>query len=300
MAAQTSFFKNSGTSATLQTSFAQTVAQAQASAAAASASAAAALASQQAAAASAVDATTNGSAQVSLAVAQVALATTQAGLATSNGAAQVTLATAQVALATTQATNAASEAADALSSKNDAQGSEDEAEAWAQKTNGEAVTNQGYSSKAHAIGGTGVTSQTGSAIDWATKTNGVVDSGNEYSSKEYAVGTQQSVGSSKQWAIGGGASFTTATAVAGGVYSAKYYAETAQSAAATASGSLSTFQAVYLGSGSSDPTSGHTAGDLFFNSTLNKLRYFDSSSWVSIEASTGASVGEAIAFSIAL
>ena len=87
------------------------------------------------------------------------------------------------------------------------------------------------------------------------------------------------------------------------MYSAKYYAEQAASASADATGSLSAFQAVYLGSGSSNPSSGHTAGDLFFNTSDNKLKYFNGSAWVSIVAtdtSAFAQKGFAIAMSIAL
>jgi len=192
---------------------------------------------------------------------------------------------------------------DAASSATDAQGSEDEAEAWAQKVDGEAVTGQGYSSKAHAVGGTGVTGQTGPSKDWAIKTNGVVDSSNEYSSKEYAIGSNQSAGSAKQWALGGGSGFVEGTAVAGGVFSAKYYATQAQNAASTASGSLSTFQAIWQGSGSSDPTGGTVSeGDLFYNTSSSQLKIYVSGAWVAaaVDTSSFATTGLSVAMAIAL
>ena len=176
-----------------------------------------------------------------------------------------------------------------------ASGHADDAQDWAVKVDG-IIDSTDYSSKAHAIGGSGVTSQTGPAKDWAIAT-GAVDSSGEFSSKKYAIG-DMTTGSAKQWALGGGSGFNTNTVVAGGLYSAKYYAEQAQNSASSASGSLSSFQEIYLGSGSSDPTSGHTAGDLFFRTDLAKLRYFDGTNWESLEP--GVSAGSAIAFAIAL
>lgn len=192
----------------------------------------------------------------------------------------------------------------AASSAADAQGSEDEAEKWAQETGGEAVTGQGYSAKAWATGGTGVTNTAGAghAKDWATKTTGTVD-GTESSSKEYAIGTTQAVGSAKQWALGGGGSFTQGTVVAGGLYSARYYADLAQNAAATASGSLSTFQAIWQGSGSSDPTGGTvSSGDLFYNTTDNALKIYVNGAWAvaAVDTSSFSSAGFAVAMAVAL
>ena len=194
----------------------------------------------------------------------------------------------------------------AASSANDAQGSEDEAEAWAQKVNGEAVTGEGYSSKAWAVGGTGVsdTAGSGASKEWAIEQVGTVD-GTEYSAKEYAIGTQaaNTAGSAKQWALGGGSGFVEGTAVSGGVFSARYYASQAQNAAATASGSLSTFQSIWQGSGSSDPTGGTVSeGDLFYNTSENALKIYVSGAWAvaAVDTSNFASNGFSIAMSIAL
>lgn len=214
-----------------------------------------------------------------------------------------TAAAASATAAATSATAAATSATAAASSATDAQGSEDEAEAWAQKTNGEAVTGEGYSSKAWAIGGTGVTdaSGSGSAKEWATDTTNTCD-GTEYSAKEYAIGSQSgnANGSAKQWALGGGASFDSNTAVSGSLYSAKYWAE-------QAAASADSFDDTYLGPKSSDPTVDNdgdalTAGDLYFNTTNDIIRVYDGAAWndAVVDTTGFATAGFSIAMSIAL
>ena len=172
------------------------------------------------------------------------------------------------------------------------------AEDFATKTTGEVVAGTGkFSSEAHALGGTGVTDQVGASKEWAIDP-GTVDSSGEFSSKSYAVsGSTINAGSAKNWALGGGDSFATNTTIGNtGLYSAKYYAE--QAAASKAS-----FDNVYLGASSSDPTqdldgSALEAGDLYYNSSDQKLKFYNGSSWVSVE--TGASAGFAIAMAVAL
>jgi len=171
------------------------------------------------------------------------------------------------------------------------------AENYAVKVDG-AVESSKYSSKAWAIGGTGVTDTagSGSAKSWAVEADAV--DGTEHSAKSYAIsGSAISAGSAKQWALGGGSGFTTSTAVSGGLYSAKYYAEQAQA-------SKTEFSNVYQGALSSDPSGGTvSAGDLYFNTSTTKLKYYNGSSWANIEAtdtSSFASNGFAVAMAIAL
>ena len=86
-----------------------------------------------------------------------------------------------------------------------------EATDWATKVNGavnpytDNVAGSGstsYSAKAHAIGGTGVDVQTGSAKDWATKATTPSSTATDASAKEWATGTSthKNDGSAKSWA----------------------------------------------------------------------------------------------------
>ena len=113
------------------------------------------------------------------------------------------------------------------------------AKSYALKVDG-AVTSSDFSSKAWAVGGTNVTStgSRGAAKEWATTTGAAVDT-SEYSSKEYAVGSTVAAGSAKEWALGGGGSFTEGTAVAGGLFSSRKYAtDAAASAELAATGQI--------------------------------------------------------------
>ena len=77
---------------------------------------------------------------------------------------------------------------DAEAAESNASGFADEAEDWASKTTGQ-VEATDYSSKAYAIGGTGIDAGDGSAKDWAIKTSGTVGNTSEYSAKYWATST---------------------------------------------------------------------------------------------------------------
>jgi len=90
-----------------------------------------------------------------------------------------------------QAAKEAAEAAEA-----NASGFADEAEDWANLTTGDVDNSGEYSSKAYAVGGTGVDAGAGSSKDWATKTTGTVGNSGDYSAKHWATtGTVATVSS---------------------------------------------------------------------------------------------------------
>lgn len=209
--------------------------------------------------------------------------------------------TAQTAAETAE-TNAETAETNAETAETNASTSATLAQNYANKIDG-AVESSNYSSKAWALGGTGVTDTAGSggAKEWATDTTNQVD-GTEYSAKEYAIGTQsgQTLGSAKQWAIGGGNGFSTNTTVDGSNYSAKYWAE-------QAAASVDNFDDTYLGAKSSAPTLDNdgdalNAGDLYYNTTDNNMKVYNGSAWENVAVSTAgfASAGFSIAMSIAL
>ena len=177
------------------------------------------------------------------------------------------------------------------------------AEDWAKETTSDVNSTGEYSSKAYAIGGTGVTNTSGkgAAKEWATTTGSTVDT-SEYSAKEYAVGTTVAAGSAKDWAS------QASGTVDGSEYSAKYYsglastsasnAATSESNAATsatnasnaqtaAEAALDTFDDTYLGAKASAPTVDNdgdplAVGMLYTNSSSGNLFYYNGSAWVAV------------------
>lgn len=303
--AQSKIIKNVGTP-TASTDGA-TKAYVDAVAGSASAAAASATAAANSATASATSATNAATSESNAATSETnasnsaSTATTQATNASNSAtsaATSATTATTQAGNASTSAANASTSETNAATSATNAATSETLSEEWAEKTNG-IVDSTGYSSKAWATGGTGVTNQSGAGAseEWSTKTTATVD-GTEYSAKEYAIGTQRrglsGGGSAKDWASYVNGSDT----VDGTFHSAKYYSELASS-------TLDSFDDTYLGHKSAEPTLDNDGnplidGALFYDTSAKKLKVYNTTDvqWTAIEA--GTTSGFAIAMSIAL
>ena len=190
-----------------------------------------------------------------------------------------------------------------LTAINNASDNATKAQNYATKVDGEVPNTSDYSAKAQAVGGTNVTNVTGSAKEWAlgggTNPSATVqvNSNGEYSAKGYAIGainrgaSANDKHSAKDWAT------YTAGTVDGTLFSAKYYAQQAETNATS-------FSNVYQGTHASDPSGGTvSAGDLYYNSTSQNIKFYNGSAWVAIEAvdtSTFSTKGFATAMAVAL
>jgi hypothetical protein len=176
------------------------------------------------------------------------------------------------------------------------------AEDWATKTDGTVASSE-YSSKAYAIGGTGVTdtSGKGAAKEWATNAEDDTVDTSEYSAKHYSIkaaASSSSATSSASTATTKATSATSsATSATASASTATTKANEAAASAIAAAASADTFDDTYLGAKSSDPSTDNdgdalTAGDLYFNTSADNLRVYSGSAWQVAAVSTSGMISE--------
>ena len=170
------------------------------------------------------------------------------------------------------------------------------AEDWATKTDGTVASSE-YSSKAYAIGGTGVTdtSGKGAAKQWATNAEDDTVDGSEYSAKHYATkaaASSSSATSSASTATTKATSATSsATSATASASTATTKASEAAASATAAAASADSFDDTYLGAKSSDPSQDNdgdslTAGDLYYNTSSSTLQVYSGSAWATAALSS--------------
>ena len=239
----------------------------------------------------AVSAATSATAAAASAIAASSSATAAASSASAASTSE-TNAASSASTASTQATNASNSATAASTSETNAATSETNAASSATAAASSATSASGSASTATTQASNASTSATNAAT---SETNAATSA---------STATTQASNASTS-ATNAANSATTASTQATNAANSATAAQTAQAAAEAAADN---FDDTYLGAKASDPTLDNdgdalNAGDLYFNTTSNVMKYYDGSSWNNIEAtdtSSLASNGFAIAMAIAL
>jgi len=207
---------------------------------------------------------------------------TNAATSETNAATSATNAATSETNAATSETNAASSATSASTSASNAATSETNAAT--------SETNAASSATAAASSATSAATQ---ATNASTSATSAASSATSAASSATTATTQATAASNSATNAATSESnastyATNAATSATNASNAQTAAETAQAAAELA---LDNFDDVYLGAKASDPSVDNdgdalTAGDLYFNSTVNQLKYYDGSSWSGIGVNT--------------
>ena len=218
----------------------------------------------------AASATTSASAAASSATAAASSATaaaaseTAAGTSETNAASSATSASGSASTATTQASAASTSATNAASSATSASTSASTATTQASNASTSATSASGSASTATTKAGEASTSATNAA---ASATTATTQASNASTSATNASTSETNAASS---ATNSASSATAAAA-----------------SATAAAASADSFDDTYLGAKASDPTLDNdgdalNAGDLYFNTTANELKYYNGSAWTAI------------------
>ncbi|BAQ86743.1 tail fiber protein [uncultured Mediterranean phage uvMED] len=242
-------------------------------------------------------------------IVDAASATTSATNAASSATAASTSATA----ASTSATNAGTSATTATTKASEAATSATNAASSATSASGSASTATTKASEASTSAtnaASSATSATSSASTATTKASEASTSATNAASSATTASGHATTATTKatEAATSATTATTQATTATTKATESASSATAAAASAAAAAASADNFDDIYLGAKSSDPTVDNdgdalNAGDLYFNTTSNVLKYYDGSAWnaiVAVDTSGFATKGFATAMSIAL
>jgi len=242
-------------------------------------------------------------------IVDAASATTSATNAASSATAASTSATA----ASTSATSASTSATTATTKASEAATSATNAASSATSASGSASTATTKASEASTSAtnaASSATSATSSASTATTKASEASTSATNAASSASTASGHATTATTKatEAATSATTATTQATTATTKATESASSATAAAASAAAAAASADNFDDIYLGAKSSDPTVDNdgdalNAGDLYFNTTSNVLKYYDGSAWnpiVSVDTSGFATKGFATAMSIAL
>jgi len=242
-------------------------------------------------------------------IVDAASATTSATNAASSATAASTSATA----ASTSATSASTSATTATTKASEAATSATNAASSATSASGSASTATTKASEASTSAtnaASSATSATSSASTATTKASEASTSATNAASSATTASGHATTATTKatEAATSATTATTQATTATTKATESASSATAAAASAAAAAASADNFDDIYLGAKSSDPTVDNdgdalNAGDLYFNTTSNVLKYYDGSAWnaiVAVDTSGFATKGFATAMSIAL
>ncbi|BAQ86690.1 gp7 [uncultured Mediterranean phage uvMED] len=242
-------------------------------------------------------------------IVDAASATTSATNAASSATAASTSATA----ASTSATSAGTSATTATTKASEAATSATNAASSATSASGSASTATTKASEASTSAtnaASSATSATSSASTATTKASEASTSATNAASSATTASGHATTATTKatEAATSATTATTQATTATTKATESASSATAAAASAAAAAASADNFDDIYLGAKSSDPTVDNdgdalNAGDLYFNTTSNVLKYYDGSAWnaiVAVDTSGFATKGFATAMSIAL
>jgi len=231
-------------------------------------------------------------------VAKWSLIVDAAAAATSatNAAASATAAATSETNAATSATNAATSESNAATSESNASTSETNAAssatsaaASATSASTSATTATTKASEASTSATNAATSETNAASSATSAASSATTATTKAS--EASTSATNAATSETNAASSASAASTSETNAATSATTASTAATAAQAAQTAAEAALDNFDDVYLGAKASDPSVDNdgdalTAGDLYFNTTVNQLKYYDGSSWSGIGVNT--------------